>query len=293
MHFDSVSPSPRILKSNEADAAKHFLHTHITSSMFMLENLEKGGIDYQGKPNQGEYWVSHTPAGKINGLLSHNWNANIMVQVPDEAVLASLLYAFKSQLNRPIAGVLGPDAQVVQVLKTLGLNTRPFACNRTEGLYTIALCDHIPQTMPQTHLAGIDEIDSDLLISWLCAYVIEGLGYTKHAAQKDAIKRVENHKKNKNAWVLMHNDIPVCLCGINAQLPGIVQIGPVWTPPPNRGRGYARVNVSSVLENAMKQGVEQAVLFTDNPAAIKVYRSIGFALSGNYRLALLQSPQTI
>jgi RimJ/RimL family protein N-acetyltransferase len=38
------------------------------------------------------------------------------------------------------------------------------------------------------------------------------------------------------------------------------------------------------------KGTKQAILFTDNPAAIKAYLAIGFKKIGNYRLALLEKP---
>ena len=89
-------------------------------------------------------------------------------------------------------------------------------------------------------------------------------------------------------WVLDHNNISRSLCGFNASLPDIVQIGPVWTPVEYRNHGYARIVVALSLLAAMKKGIKQAILFTNNLAAERAYFSIGFKKVGEYRLAILK-----
>jgi hypothetical protein len=42
------------------------------------------------------------------------------------------------------------------------------------------------------------------------------------------------------------------------------------------------------LNELKKQGAAKALLFTDNPAAIKAYEAIGFMMIRHYRLALLK-----
>jgi predicted GNAT family acetyltransferase len=67
-------------------------------------------------------------------------------------------------------------------------------------------------------------------------------------------------------------------------------VGPVWTPPEHRNKGYARLLLAYTLYQEKLKGTKQAILFTDNPAAIKAYLAIGFEKIGNYRLALLEKP---
>ena len=70
----------------------------------------------------------------------------------------------------------------------------------------------------------------------------------------------------------------------------MVQVGPVWTPPEHRNKGYARLLLAHTLYQEKLKGTKQAILFTDNPAEIKVYLALGFKKISNYRLTLLEKP---
>lgn len=88
-------------------------------------------------------------------------------------------------------------------------------------------------------------------------------------------------------WVAVENDRPVSLSVFNATLPDIVQIGPIYTPPNFRGRGFAKVAVAGSLIAASERGVSRSVLFTNNPSAVRSYEAVGFRRVGDYGLVLL------
>ena len=84
------------------------------------------------------------------------------------------------------------------------------------------------------------------------------------------------------------SDGPVSYSAFNASLPEIVQVGGVWTPPEQRGRGYARAVVAGSLLDARAERVVRAVLFTENPAARRAYEALGFQRVGEYGLGDFQ-----
>ena len=65
-------------------------------------------------------------------------------------------------------------------------------------------------------------------------------------------------------------------------------MGGVWTPPERRGRGYARAVVAASLLDARAEGVERAVLFTENPVARRAYEALGFRRVGEYGLVIFR-----
>ncbi len=81
---------------------------------------------------------------------------------------------------------------------------------------------------------------------------------------------------------------PVAYTAFNAVLPDCVQVGGVFTPPAERGRGLARCAVAGSLLAAREGGTRRSVLFTqdDNHAAQSAYRAIGYELVGDYGLVL-------
>jgi GNAT superfamily N-acetyltransferase len=68
----------------------------------------------------------------------------------------------------------------------------------------------------------------------------------------------------------------------------IVQLGGIYTPPPLRGRGFAKAAVAASLIIARERGAARAVLFTDNPSAVRTYEALGFRRVGDYSLVFFQ-----
>ncbi|MBM3602765.1 MAG: GNAT family N-acetyltransferase [Alphaproteobacteria bacterium] len=287
----------RVLQTGDEVALEAFLSSYTATCMYIRSNLQEAGLTYNGKPYEGEYWGSFDEAGTLNGVLAHYWNNNIMMQANNPEVLSDLLQAFKAAVSRPIAGVLGVNDQADQVIAELGVSDAPFALNTNELLYSLDLTE---LTLPTNlhgnayRMVGIDAIDRTLLTRWIRAYEIEALksedddALTLHVAD-----RVDRTLKSGDSWALLVDGKPVCLSGFCATLPDVVQVGPVWTPPEHRCKGYARTLLALTLLEAREKGVERAILFTDAPAAAKAYEAVGFQHIGFYRLALLKQPVTL
>jgi predicted GNAT family acetyltransferase len=70
----------------------------------------------------------------------------------------------------------------------------------------------------------------------------------------------------------------VSLAGIRPPASGVARIGPVYTPPPLRGRGYGGAATAAVSQAALDQGIGQVVLFADlaNRTSTALYQRLGF-----------------
>ena len=80
---------------------------------------------------------------------------------------------------------------------------------------------------------------------------------------------------------------------VGARLPayGVSRIGPVYTPPTHRGRGYAGAATALASAGLRELGASEVCLFTDldNPISNGVYRRIGYVPvldAGNFRLVV-------
>lgn len=283
----------RKLNSGDEPLLDAFLINHAETSMFLRSNLASSGLTYQNKPFHGEYLAAFNQSGQIAGVIAHYWNGNIMMQAANKQILDKLLSSMHTLITRPVAGILGPSKQAEHVINFLNLSNDKFAINRDEGLYHLLLKELNPSVTIEFSteiVVKAKTIDSTILYEWLVAYHIEALGAEDNKALIDMIKvEVSTAKRWENRWILVVNNTPSSLVGFNARLPDIVQLGPVWTPVEYRNQGYARKLLSSVLQNAFNAGIKKAILFTDNPAAIKSYKSLGFELCGTYRLAILKN----
>lgn len=70
----------------------------------------------------------------------------------------------------------------------------------------------------------------------------------------------------------------VSLAGFGGATPNGIRIGPVYTPPARRGRGYASALTATLSARLLEGGRRFCFLYTDlaNPTSNKIYRAIGY-----------------
>jgi FR47-like protein len=82
----------------------------------------------------------------------------------------------------------------------------------------------------------------------------------------------------KNIWFWVDDSgQPVHLTGATPPAFGVARVGPVYTPPEQRGRGWASAAVAEVSRRIVAEGA-RACLFTDqaNPTSNKIYAALGY-----------------
>ena len=132
------------------------------------------------------------------------------------------------------------------------------------------------------------------------AYEIESLGAeADEELRSAAARRVTDLIEAGHLWVALSRGTPVSMAAFNAVLSpdsasgagGMVQLGGVYTPPVQRGRGFAQTAVAGALLAARERGIQRAVLFTSNPSAVRTYERVGFRRVGEYAVAVLVRPE--
>jgi uncharacterized protein len=120
--------------------------------------------------------------------------------------------------------------------------------------------------------------DHDLLVEWLRAFQDEALD--EEAPHPDLDQAVERRLKRAEAGfgLWMDGSEPVSVCGYGGRTPHGNRIGPVYTPPDLRGRGYGSAVTAHVTKEQLDAGRDYCFLYTDmsNPTSNKIYVSIGY-----------------
>jgi len=81
----------------------------------------------------------------------------------------------------------------------------------------------------------------------------------------------------------------VAMAGERLHVPGFVEVSGVCTHPEARGRGYARLLMSYVIEEIVAAGKTPFLhAFADNYNAIRVYEDLGFTLRQTFELAAVK-----
>ena len=79
------------------------------------------------------------------------------------------------------------------------------------------------------------------------------------------------------AYVWVDDGHLVSLAAARGETPNGIRIGPVYTPPEHRGRGYASAVTAAASQDQLDRGRRYCFLFTDlsNPTSNKIYQAIG------------------
>jgi len=119
--------------------------------------------------------------------------------------------------------------------------------------------------------------DRDLVIGWMRAFVAEAL--PEDAPVGDLEESIDR-RIGTGSLALWDDSEPVSLAGVGAQTPNGARIGPVYTPPELRGRGYASAVTAGLSAELLAGGRDFCFLYTDlaNPTSNRIYQAIGYEL---------------
>jgi GNAT superfamily N-acetyltransferase len=122
--------------------------------------------------------------------------------------------------------------------------------------------------------------DRELLRAWLSAFVVEGLG--EGTVDPVRVERMLEQRLDagpESGLVLWEDGgEPVSLTGFGPSTPTGTRIGPVYTPPELRRRGYASALVAHVSQERLDAGRRFCFLYTDltNPTSNRIYVALGY-----------------
>ena len=262
--------------------------------MFLRANAFHSGVQDGSEPFRGLYMGAFADDA-LTDVAAHYWNGNIVLQAPNQPVEIALAVARES--GRPVNGLLGPWLQVRAAEPELDLDRSRLGKVVPEYLYRLVLdCLVMPESLSSGRVVHRYAREGDLatLVPWRHEYDLHTMGFPDHsiddAANRDTLAgMIETNR----LWVLEEAGCVVSMTGFNAALPDVVQVGGVFTPVEWRGRGHGRAAVAGSLLDARKDGVVEAILFTEaeNHPAQRAYEALGFERIGNYGMVMLDPVQ--
>lgn len=205
--------------------------------------------------------VMTPPNGVVLAMSSQQ--AAVEALVPD-------VHAFRPQLP----GAVGPvpvSGWFVDVWLSLTGDTATLTMERVYQLTRVR---------PQRPVAGTvrraSAADRALLREWLTEFQIEAFG----EPPTDIDWRIDTMLavSHRGMYLWEVDGQPVSLAGFAGPTPNGIRIGPVYTPRPLRGRGYASACVARLSQDKLAEGRQYCFLFTDlgNPTSNHIYQDIGY-----------------
>jgi uncharacterized protein len=118
--------------------------------------------------------------------------------------------------------------------------------------------------------------DRALLLDWVRAFADESFEDVDPGAVRRQVEaRLD---RGTGGFALWEDGDPVSLVGWGGETPNGVRIGPVYTPPGLRRRGYASALTASVSADQLAAGRRFCFLYTDldNPTSNRIYMDVGY-----------------
>lgn len=217
------------------------------------------------------------------------------------------LVAMRTPPHRLLLSLAAPDAVVDQALDLLVGDMQAVYGHEVNGVhgspalslgfaerwrkaagqaYRLSLGERVyrlDEVAPVSGVAGTmraaTEADRDVLERWVVEFQDEALPPTE-------IRTPPAHWVTQGLMPPMRNVVlweddagqPVTMVGYRRSTPHGTTIGPVYTPPEQRRRGYASACVAAISQQLLDEGQQFCFLFTnqDNPTANHIYQTIGY-----------------
>ena len=194
-------------------------------------------------------------------------------EIEDEAAV-DLIAADVGAVFDSLPGALGPIRSVARFAELwqaatgarghVAVAQRIFRADRVEA----------PSGVPG-RMRPYDESDYETAGRWFDEFVAEAL---PEGTPEPAGMLERRLAEPEGGLVFWEDGEAVCMAGYGGPTPNGIRIGPVYTPPELRGRGYGSALTAGVTQELLEGGRRFCFLFTDlaNPTSNRIYQRIGY-----------------
>ena len=228
-----------------------------------------------GRYEERRFWLAGGEDGRPVAAAMRTPPYNLILAKPrDLAALAELVAGIDDELP----GVVGAHPEVDEFVRLWserhGVAAR---VQRDHGIYALETVQ--PVTRPSGAAREATPEDRPLLLAWSRAFGEEVLE-EDDPGRLEAVNMVDHRLGADDGGFLLWEDggKAVSAAGWGGPTPNGIRIGPVYTPPELRGRGYATALTAELSQRLLASGRRFCFLFTDlaNPTSNAIYERIGY-----------------
>jgi hypothetical protein len=148
-----------------------------------------------------------------------------------------------------------------------------------QGIYRLREVRDVPIAPGGFRKADRPE-DLELVLAWLDDFIAEVVPHeiTGSPGERRRNAAATFSSDDGGYWLWEHEGRIVSMTGAGGPTPHGIRIGPVYTPPEDRGHGFATSLVAGVSRDRLSRGRTFCFLHTDlaNPTSNAIYRRIGY-----------------
>jgi GNAT superfamily N-acetyltransferase len=188
--------------------------------------------------------------------------------LPLSAVELAVTIGTKIDPDAP--GATGPRERAEAFATATGRTYQESLSTRQYRLTTLAP----PPVAGTSRMATEDDVA--LLAAWREAFLVEAVPEAPAAPAAEAMRTSLRLGHGHALWEI--NGTPVAWAVASLPQAGMTRIGPVYTPPEHRRRGYGAAVSAAASQWALDRGAAEVLLFADltNPTSNSIYQRIGY-----------------
>ncbi|HEY4442165.1 MAG TPA: GNAT family N-acetyltransferase [Candidatus Elarobacter sp.] len=217
--------------------------------------------------------------GRVTGLAY--FGSQLVVAADDESALDA--FAIEIRKHRGLRSFVGSaDAVTGLWSRVRSWHPAPALARAAQPLYLLA-----PPAL-QTAGADVDvrrarEGDAELVTEHSAAMILGELGYDPRA-QRAAYGAAIRHAIAQGTWWVWIVDGSLRFqCNVGPRTAATAQLQGVWTPPEQRGNGWASLALGAIARRLFATETTLSLYVNDfNIPAIRLYEKLGFARIGTF-----------
>ena len=223
--------------------------------------------------------LSRDARGRLNGLAY--FGAQLAIAADDGRALDAI--AIETRMHRGLRSFVGPKDTVDGLwARVERWHPQPIIVRDTQPLYALSPANlRVAGPDPGIRRACVD--DAELIADNSARMILGELGYDPRTNRAGFLAAVRRSIGQGLWWVWIVDGVLRFQLNVGPRSAATAQLQGVWTPPEQRGRGYAKLALGAIARQLFTTEATLSLYVNDfNAPAIAVYERLGFDRAGTF-----------
>jgi uncharacterized protein len=225
-----------------------------------------------------ELVLNRDRAGRVNGLIY--FGGQVVIAADDESALDA--FAIETRRHRGLRSFVGPKPAVDGLWSRVrGWHPPPQLVRAEQPLY--ALAPEALRDVPDVGVRRARDEEAELVADHSGRMILGELGYDPRAHRAGFVAAVRRAIAQGLWWVWITDGALRFQLNIGPRTAATAQLQGVWTPPEQRGNGYAALALAAIARRLFATEKTLSLYVNDfNAPAIALYERLGFTRVGAF-----------